>query len=151
MQAEREPVDDLLRFSEPYAGVELPIALDRLDLPALPHQCCYILLGSGRGLTETVAASELPGVVQLASRKEQPCNTEETLPGVSEDADDDPGHAPGRQNDAKPMKPACPVSVRPRGSGFLHRRKMPKPAHSKRPLGRCVDRIVSAQLPRLGP
>ena len=81
MQAEREPVDDLLRFSEPYAGVELPIALDRLDLPALPHQCCYILLGSGRGLTETVAASELPGVVQLASRKEQPCNTEETLPG----------------------------------------------------------------------
>ena len=39
MQAEREPVDDLLRFSEPYAGVELPIALDRLDLPALPYQC----------------------------------------------------------------------------------------------------------------
>jgi hypothetical protein len=147
IQAGREPVDDLLCFSEPYARVELPITLDRFDLPTLLYQCCHILLGSWRCLTETVATPELPRVVQLASRQEQPCSTEETFPGLYEDADDDPGHAPSSQNDAKPIKPACPVSVRPRRSAFLHRRKMPRSAHSKRSFGRCGDRIASAQVP----
>ena len=149
IQAGREFVDDLFCFSEPYARVELPIALDSLNLPALPCQCCHILFGSRRCLTETVAAAELPGVVQLASRQEQPCSTEETLPGVCEDTDDDPGHAPGRQDAASPITPACPVSVRPRRSAFLHRRKVPKSAHSKRSFGRCVDRTALAQLPGL--
>jgi hypothetical protein len=143
---DREPVDDLLCFSEPYARVELPIALDRLDLPALPYQCCHIFLGSWRCLAETVATPELPGVVQLASRQEQPCGTEECLPEVSGNPDDDPGHAPGSQNAAKPVKPACPVSVRPRRSAFRHRRKIPRSARSKRSFGRCADRIDLARV-----
>lgn len=50
-----EIVDDLFRFPEADAGIQLPVAFDCLDFPALPNQGQHILPGSWRWPVELLA------------------------------------------------------------------------------------------------
>ena len=54
-----EFVDGVFRFPEPDAGIQLPVAFDRLDFPALPDQGQHIMSSFRGCLVELLAAAKL--------------------------------------------------------------------------------------------